>query len=281
MHTPLGKSMRTTLLSLAIGVLACVSLTAQLSDSSSVLENPSVGYPARLVGIVLPAPRVIAQAIEAREQQLVVRILDTYAHGTDFRYDIEFYGLEPGTFDLADYLTREDSGTAEHLPQIPVTIVSNQSTNGFPTPTPLEPRRAAFYHFYKTVLMVGGILWVTGLVALIFVGRKRKKRQTASASPKSVAERLRPLVEQAAAGTIDEKGKAELERTLEVFWRRKLNLNDLSASDLRKTLREHPQAQEMLKQFDLWLYRPGEAGNVDIDELLSPYQSLPMDELQR
>ena len=77
------------------------------------------------------------------------------------------------------------------------------------------------------------------------------------------------------------KDAAELERTLEVFWRRKLNLNDLSANDLRKTLREHPQAQEMLEQFDLWLYRPGETGNVDIDELLSPYQSLSTDELQR
>ena len=281
MHQRYWNKTRSVILPFAVCALAYAGLAAQTAPSPDQGATPSVGYPATLTGLILPAPRVVAQPIETRQQPLVVRILETYKHGTDFRYDIEFYGLEPGTFDVSEYLIQEDSTPADHLPEIPVTIVSSKSEGGFPTPTPLESKRAAFYHFYETALWIGAGVWLIGLLAILLVGRKRKIRRAAATQPKSVADRLRPLVEQAAAGTLDDRGKAELERTLEAFWRRKLNLNDSSAMDLRKTLRDHPQAQEMLKQFDVWLYRPGESEEVDIDQLLAPYQSLAADELPR
>ena len=39
-----------------------------------------------------------------RRIPLVLRIVAVYPHGSAFRYDIEYYGLEPGTYDIARYL---------------------------------------------------------------------------------------------------------------------------------------------------------------------------------
>ena len=42
---------------------------------------------------------------------MVVRIVAAYPHGDAYRYDLEYYALEPGTFDLRDYLQREDGSS--------------------------------------------------------------------------------------------------------------------------------------------------------------------------
>lgn len=272
---------RLTALLLAFPCLLSAPLLAQdnainLPDADS---GPTVGYPAQLIGLILPGPRVVAKAFDDREQPLVVRILDTYSHGSQFRYDIEYYGLEKGVFNLSDYLVCEDSTPANHLPAVNLLIGSNKSSDGFPVPAPLPPHGAGFWHGYRPLLILAGIVWVVGLLAIIFVGRPRRAKPGAISKRRSVADRLRPLVEQAAAGTLDDSGKAELERTLEAFWRQKLELGDVSANELRTTLRGHPEAQIMLQQFDTWLYRPGEAAQVDLEQLLTPYQSLAADEL--
>ena len=253
-----------------------LDLTAQDRPTQRINnENPpTVGFPSQIIGLILPAPGVIAKPLEDRTQPLVVRILERYPHGSDFRYDIEYYGLEPGLFNLADYLICEDSQASEHLPEVLLKIVSTKKTNDFPVPEELPTKDATFWHAYQPMLIAAGILWVIGLFAILLVGRPRRTRAAEAARPRSVADRLRPLVQRAADGTLDDTGKAELERTLEAFWRQKLNLGSMSANDLRQTLRQHPEAQIMLDQFDAWLYRPGESNQVDLEQLLAPYQSL-------
>ena len=85
---------------------------------------------------------------------------------------------------------------------------------------------------------------------------------------------MRPLVDAAIAGNLTPAQQAELERILSEFWSTKLNLGHLPADQLRSTLREHPEATEMLEQIDFWLHRPaGEATQpVDVNALLKPYQ---------
>ena len=45
-------------------------------------------------------------------------------------------------------------------------------------------------------------------------------------------------------------------------------------------LREHDEAGGLLKQLEIWLHRPGNAGEVDLAALLKPYQDLPADALE-
>jgi hypothetical protein len=45
-------------------------------------------------------------------------------------------------------------------------------------------------------------------------------------------------------------------------------------------LRSHPEAGALLGQLELWLHRPGDVGEVNVAELLKPYQNLPADALE-
>ena len=64
---------------------------------------------------VLPGSELEVKPIGERTP-IVLRIVRVFPHGTAFRYDLEYYGLEPGSFDLKDYLQRKDrSSTARDI----------------------------------------------------------------------------------------------------------------------------------------------------------------------
>ena len=59
--------------------------------------------PGRLEGVVLPGPELEGEASRRPQAStIVLRVARVYPHGTAFRYDLEYYGLEPGTHDLRD-----------------------------------------------------------------------------------------------------------------------------------------------------------------------------------
>ena len=76
---------------------------------SQVPEIPrsTVGMPVQISDLVLPGPELEPVPI-TDETPVVVRIDAVYAHGTGFRYDLVCYTLEPGEFDVSDYLRRKD-----------------------------------------------------------------------------------------------------------------------------------------------------------------------------
>jgi hypothetical protein len=131
---------------------------------------------------------------------------------------------------------------------------------------------------YWFVLALAGGVWVLGLVAILFVGRRKKVgvgRETGK--PRTLADHLRPLVEGAVAGRLKPAQLAELERTLLAFWERRLNLSDRKPAEAIAELRRHPEAGPLLQQLEAWLHRPGTAGTVDVAGLLKPYQDIPAD----
>ena len=60
--------------------------------------------PGRLENVVLPGPELEPTPRTDRKRPVVIQSLTAYPHGTAFSYDIEYYGLDPGTYNLADYL---------------------------------------------------------------------------------------------------------------------------------------------------------------------------------
>ena len=77
------------------------------------------------------------------------------------------------------------------------------------------------------------------------------------------------------AGQLDEEGRAELELTLIAFWRRRLGLGDLGTLEALAQLKQHEEAGPLIRRLEEWLHRPGQAQVVDVDDLLTPYRSLP------
>src|SRR5262245_44239641 len=83
-------------------------------------KNPSpVGVGSRVEQVIIPGTEVEVVPHEDRKLPIRLRIVAIYPHGTAFRYDLEYQGLEPGKFDLRDYLRRKDGSPLAEPPALP------------------------------------------------------------------------------------------------------------------------------------------------------------------
>lgn len=234
--------------------------------------------PARIDQVVLPGAELEVKPLDDRKAPVVLRILATYPHGTAFRYDFSYYGLDPGTFDLKDYLRRKDGSAIGDLPPLKVTIRAVLPP-GQVLPNPLAVAGASFFSGYMLLLIVAGVAWTIGLVAILFVGRRAKAKEAKAARALTLADKLRPLIERGLRGNLTTEECADLERKLLAYWRRRLRLEDRKPADAFAELRRHEEAGPLLQQLEKWLHRPGTADQVDVATLLRSYQSLPPDTL--
>jgi hypothetical protein len=265
-----------------IGWLVVAAFAAEFSraDDAPVSSKSTVGMPKRIDQLVLPGTELEVRPIDDRRAPIVVRIVNTYPHGSAFRYDIVYYGLEPGPFDLKDWLRRKDGSSTGDLPPVPVVI------EPLLPPGQLEPHRLAlgtspWLGGYRLLMIIGGLAWLGGLAAIMLAGRRKRAHSAAAAGRVvTLADRLRPLVDSAVAGKLSPGQHAELERLLIGYWRRRLNLEQAAPAKLIALLRDHSEAGPLLRRLEDWLHRPaGTAGPVDVAALLKPYQTIAADDL--
>jgi hypothetical protein len=256
-------------------------MTPLLAMLALVLADPpatTVGMTGRMAGVVLPGPELEVVPVENRKTPVVVRIAAVAPHGTAHRYDLTYYGVEPGTYDLRQFLRRKDGTPADGLPPLRVSVTSVLPPGQVLPHTP-EPRPRASLGGYYLVLLGAALAWLVGLLAIVFLGRKRVGVEAAAARPASLADRLRPLVEQGLAGRLRPEDRADLERALLVYWRKRLGLGGIKPAEQFATLRGHAEAGPLLTQLEAWLHRPGAADAVDLTALLAPYRAIPADAL--
>jgi len=260
----------------SFGKLLVVGVVATLPCSVFAVEQeaPSVGVAARLEQLVLPGSELEAKPLE-RKSPIVVRVLRVYPHGTEFRYDLEYYGLEAGEYDLKDYLQRKDGSDAGALPSIPVAIRS-LLPKGQIEPHALVQSRSPWIGGYQLVLIALGVGWLIGLFAILLIGRQKTAAAAGAAhGPVTLSDRLRPMVESAIAGRLSIEKQAELERLLLAFWRQRLGLEKIKPAQALVVLRGHEEAGLLLRQLEKWLHAPRNSTNTDIEAtiktLLEPY----------
>jgi hypothetical protein len=238
-------------------------------------RSSTVGMPARIDELVLPGPELEARPVDDHKLPVVLRVVRVDPHGTAFRYSLVYYGLEPGEFELRDYLRRKDGGSTAELPPLRVTIRPVLAP-GQVLPNAPQSRALPFLGGYRVALWVGAILWLLGLAVILFAGRGRRRRSgLGGAKPITLADRLRPLVEGAMAGTLTSGQRAELERMLLAYWRRRLGLETMSLPETFAVLRAHADAGPLLEHLEEWLHRPSPETSVDVTALLQPYRSVP------
>jgi len=253
--------------------IAVTLARAQSNEAGDPTRTAHVGRTARIEQLVLPGSELEVKPQEDPRAPLVLRVVGTFRHGSDHRYDFEYYGLAPGEYNLADYLRRKDRSSADDLPAIAVTI------RPVLPPGQIEPNRPTTLPSpalggYRLAMAAFVAVWVLGLLAILFA-RRRKKAVNESGPPVvTLAERLHALVNDAVAGRLSQSGQAELERLLLAYWRRRLALEDLAPASAIATLRRHPEAGELLRQLESWLHRPGRIEDVDVQALLQPYRDL-------
>jgi len=242
-------------------------------------RRASVGMPAKIDELVLPGSLLEARPADFTAP-VVLRVAAVAPHGTAFRYDLVWYGLEPGAYDLRDWLRRVDGSPTDDLPAIPIDVTSVLPAGQVrPTEPPL--REIHGIGGYRVLLVVAGILWLGVLVALLATRHRRKRANAVAggAVGASTEERLRALVAEALEASergvsIPASRRAELELLLVEHWRRRLDLGDLPHAAAWRELRTRPESRGCLEQLEAWLHRPAAAGAVfDVRTLLEPYRA--------
>ena len=230
---------------------------------------------------MLPGSELTHRQVDPATSPLIVRVVETFPHGSDFRYDISYFGMTEGEYDLKDFLVRIDGSSTDDLPSIPVKINSILES-GQIQPNDLEIGKLSRFGGYWQLLIVGATAWVLVLLALILVGRKKKQLVAEKIEHrKTLAELLEPSVERAIAGTLAPEKHAELERLLFAFWQRRLKLDHLEPAEALSEIRTHDKSGPLIRQLETWLHSPpGSADAPDIAKLMEPYQQFDADELQ-
>jgi hypothetical protein len=258
------------------GWLALFSLGLFATGSRAETPETTVGMSGRLDGVVLPGPELEAKPATDRKAAVALRVAAVYPHGTAFRYDLEYSGLEPGTHDLRDYLRRKDGKPLDGVP--PLTVKVNPvRPPGQVEPNKLEIETGPRLGGYQLLKIGFVVLWIVGLFVLVlsFFFPRRRKKAAVSDRPVSLADRLRPLVEKATAGCLSQAELAGLERGLLAYWRKRLRLEAVEPGAAIEAMRKHPEAGPLLAQLEAWLHRPGPPEPVDVPRLLAPYRDLP------
>lgn len=265
-----------------LAIVLITSILTALDLHADDQRSATVGMPARIDQVTMAGSELEAMPLEDEGAPIVLRITGTFPRDSAFLYDIQYYGLEAGEFDLMDYLRRKDRSSKDELEPLLVTI-NSVLPPGQIKPNVLAAKSSPYLGGYWFKLAIGCVAWLAGFVAIIcwmIVDRSKQFGAGASERHATLAERLRPIVQDAIAGKISETQLASLERMLIEFWRKQLKLDDVTAVDAIAALRRHPEAGALLEQLELWLHRPGDAGDVNVAELLKPYQNLPADALE-
>ena len=270
---------QTCLLMILSFALSPVSMAQENPLENNESGSPSVGVPGLIEQIVLPGSLLTHEKVNPSEADLVVRVIRSFPHGDSFRYDISYYGMESGEYDLSHYLIREDGSTTDDLPAIPVNVKSIIKS-GQIKPNDLDIGMFGRVGGYFRMVVLGAFIWVAVLLAMIFLAREKKEAAVEQISKKlSLADRLRPSIEAAISGNLPGEKHAELERMLFAFWQKRLKLTETEPSAAINQIRNNEESGPLIKQVEQWLHSPAQDSNVDIAELLKPYQNISGTEL--
>jgi hypothetical protein len=262
---------------MAGAVIALALLPGVPVRAGNPTTAPTVGMEGQ-VEVTLPGRPLEAKPVDEKSP-LVLRIAATQPAAGGTRYDLRYIGLVPGSYDLRKYLLRSDGSGTGDLPAVPVTVAGllPEDHQGQLVPPSTKPLSARAW--YKPLMIAAAVLWLLLLVPLILAGRKRRSVQvTPAARPPTLADRLRPLVEQAARGELSADGKGQLERMLLGFWRHRLALHEVTMAETLARLKEHREAGALLRALEDWLHRPPGAASVDVAAVLAPYKDVPAED---
>jgi hypothetical protein len=266
------------------GIAAGLWLVALLLSSADAAPPPTNGTPSRTIGIEgyvsteLPRADYRPRPLDDRTELILRLEAVTALTNGQYRYDFYYIGLEPGPYNLADYLMRPDGSRPDELGHLRIHVRAMLPEEHDGQLGAYWPRRFPWIGGYRALLGLLALLWVGGFVAFALAGRKKHAVAVPIVAPPqpSLAERLRPLVEAAAEGRLTSDGQARLERLLLGYWREKLGLPELRMAEALGRLKAHAEAGELLRALERWLHRPGGVSVAEVASLLEPYRHIPM-----
>ena len=249
----------------------------QIPDLKSQISNPTspLGLPTEVTDLYIPGSKIEVIPRKNSDSSLVIRILEIKSAADGFRYDLDIYGLDPGTHKLSDFLRYADSKSPVSNLPITFTVTTQHPLDTLPKPSDPEAVPPEKLGGYKTLIIVLGILWLTILLLIIFYRKKQIADFTAESPPPTLHERLQVLVTNASRGNLTDHERASLERLVLGHWKEKLpGLENHPAARALVQLRSHPEASPLILKLEEWLHAPAPSiSHEEILPLLQPFEN--------
>ena len=80
-------------------VLTCTSTNGQATRTDEGIPQTTVGQYGHFSDLVLPGGPWRAKVVTDDRTPIMLRIISTFPHGDSFRYELQYYGLAPGTYE--------------------------------------------------------------------------------------------------------------------------------------------------------------------------------------
>ncbi len=193
-------------------------------------------------------------------------------------YEAKFLGNKVGTFNLHANIEHEDGSKVTDLPPLAIEIVStlpkDQRSDLFEAAA-FEPK---VWGGYRLSIVLFGLIWLS-IPVIVLIRRAMKPKavvmpQVVEAVP-TFADKLKPLVEAAAAGSLSVREKGQLELLLVHYWRERISLQGVDMASTISQLRVHPEAGQLVTTVERWLHQSAdgdECSAQSIMKLLEPYR---------
>ncbi len=238
-----------------------------------LLLLPPLLAPATDIGMIhslqidIPGERLAAVSMDERAPALVrVEVLRETPDG--YLYAIDFVALEPGEYDVMNYL-RTAAGRPPDAPPRMMTV-ERKLPDTFQGEIGIIPRRVGIPPaWYKPTAWTFAVLWGLCLPALVFLKRKKAPLQVASQpGAPSLEERLKALLD----GVGDDESKEvwqKLEATLIHYLVEARNVSPAKAFDQLLELKRDGTAGPVIRQFERCLHAPGGRRRAQLDRALA------------
>ena len=259
--------------SLRIAVCLSMLLSAPCLSMGQENRNPTVGAAGNLDQLILPGTELTGKPLQEGDP-IVVRVLQSFPHGDSYRYDIRFYGMEPGKFDVSKWLVRKDGSSTNDLPEIVVEVQS------LLPPGQIEPNELSYGWLpklggYRRVVIVAAVLWCLVLALLVFAGRQKAVATKKPEHKLTLADLLEERLEAVINNRMEPAQYAELERMLFAFWQKQLGLENETTDKAMALIKKNEEAGPLMNQLELWLHSPQSSRDVELGNLLKPFRHLP------
>ncbi|HIF01447.1 MAG TPA: hypothetical protein EYG03_09510 [Planctomycetes bacterium] len=281
---PILRTALLILLSVAAGQRTCPGdpqtasadeTTEARIEGDSLLEV-TVGMSGVVTQVILPGTELTVREVNPRTTAIAVRIDDVYTHGEGFRYDLTWFGLAPGNHNLCDYLARKDGTSTDELPGLSVTV------NSILLPDQVRPHAPdsgllSRIGGYRMMLKLAVVVWILGLLAIIFAGRARQRGLAVAASETvlSPVDHMRRLVDRALeSGELSVEDKADLDVRILSFWCERRQLDNVPPGDALAALKNDDEAGPLLIGIERWFYSRHAPDREEIMSLLAPLAKL-------
>ena len=151
-----------------------LSILLSLFPTPQAQEAIPVGVPRWSREVVLEGSLLEVRP-PSLETALILRIDSASPHGTAWRYDIEYYGLEAGSYDLTQFLKRKDGSELAGLAPIMVEVESGLPP-GQVLPNQIQSGETPELGGYRKLLWILGGAWLL-LSALWLLKSQRLKQR--------------------------------------------------------------------------------------------------------